>query len=289
MKVVVMGSTGQLGSELLRALQGQEATGLSHAQCDVTDAAAVARTIVELRPDVVINTAAFHKVEACEDDPTRAFAVNAEGAHHVARACLAVDALPVYISTDYVFSGDKGAPYAEEDVPAPVNVYGISKAAGEMAVRATTTRHLIVRSSSMFGLRGSREKGGNFIETMLRLAAERDTIRVVDDQIMRPSYAPDVAAVIAELLLRQAVGTYHVTNGGQCSWYELAAATFELAGADIDLERTTTAAFGARVRRPANSVLAHKALAALGIHTPRHWKEALADYIRARAAARVKT
>ena len=284
MKILIIGATGQLGSELTRALGGHEIVGLSHGQCDVTDADTVIRTVVEAKPDVVINTAAFHKVEACEEDPARAFAVNAEGAHHVARACLAVDALPVFVSTDYVFSGEKEGPYVEEDVPAPLNIYGISKAAGEMAVRATTLRHLIVRTSSMFGLRGSREKGGNFVETMLRLGSERDTIRVVDDQVMRPSYAGDVADVMAELLAREAVGTYHVTNSGQCSWHDLAAATFELAGVKVNLERTTTAAFGAKVRRPANSVLDHKALAALGVPSPRPWREGLAQYLAKRAA-----
>lgn len=285
MRVVVIGATGQLGRELLRALADEEVVGLSHAECDVTHPDAVAKIIVENDPDVVINTAAFHKVEACEDDPARAFAVNAEGAWHVARACLAVDALPVYISTDYVFSGDKDNPYVEEDVPAPVNVYGISKAAGEMAVRAATLRHLIVRTSGMFGIAGSREKGGNFIETMLRLARQRKAVRVVDDQIFSPTYAADLADVVASLLHAEAVGTYHVTNSGCCSWYELAKKAFELSGTDVDLERTTTAAFGARVRRPAYSVLDHKALRALGLQSPRPWDEAVADYLAARPKA----
>lgn len=299
-RAVVIGANGQLGSDLVKELQarGQAAhesdaaydaaydvVGLRHADIEVTEAAGARETLAHLRPEVVFNMAAFHRVDDCEDDPERAFRVNAVAPASLARTCHDLGATLVHISTDYVFGSDRGrqTPYRETDVPGPVNVYGASKLAGEYLVRNASPRHIVVRTTGLYGPAGSSGKGGNFIELMLRLAREGKPIRVVDDQRLAPTYTPDLAATIVNLVDRQASGLFHVVNTGDCSWYEFAAAIFELAGLAPDLSPTTTETFAARADRPRYSVLSNAAVAEVGVPRPRPWREALARYLSARA------
>lgn len=287
MKFVLIGAGGQLGVDFARlaAAAGHEVRGYAHAELDVTDAARLGEAIAAERPDAVVSTAAFHNVEACEREAAPAFAVNAIGALNLARACAAADAALAHFSTDYVFDGARRAPYLESDAPAPLNVYGASKAAGEMLARAHCRRHFVIRTTGLYGRAGSRGKGGNFVETMLRKARAGETIRVVGDQTLTPTSTVDLAAKTLELLGTEAYGLYHITNSGECTWHEFAAKIFELAGLAADLRRVSSAEFASPARRPAYSVLEKAALRAAGLEAPPPWPDALARYLRAREAA----
>jgi dTDP-4-dehydrorhamnose reductase len=285
MKLFVLGGFGQLGSDLaLAASERHELVRPAHSELDVTDGTAVARAIVEAAPEAVVNAAAFHKTEACEQQPERAFAVNSLGAIHVARGARSAGARCVFISTDYVFSGDRSRGYTEDDAVAPVNIYGISKAAGERAVLNLCPNSLVVRTSGLFGHAGSSGKGGNFVELMLSKGGRREAITVVDDQVLSPTSTRDLAQRILLLLERAAPpGTYHVTNSGACSWYGLARKTFELAGIEADL--SPRASDHSVVRRPAYSVLVAGASTIPGLAPMRPWEDALAWYLRERTPA----
>lgn len=282
MKIVVTGAGGQLGQELVRALARTEAVAFGRLELDVCDFIHTRRTLSGLRPEVVINAAAFTRVDDCEDEPSRAFWVNALAVRNLAQVCADLDCLLVHVSTDYVFDGAKASPYAEDDLPNPLSVYGASKLAGEHFVRSLAPRHQVIRTSGLYGAAGAATRRGNFVEAMLRLADERQPIRVVTDQILAPTSARDVARKIVELLPLDRTGTYHVTNAGQCSWYEFARAIFELAGVAPTLQPITASAFGAKARRPRYSVLAHARLAEVGGDDLPSWKDALASYLRER-------
>ena len=282
MKVVIIGANGQLGSDLLLALRDLEVIPVTRPAIDVTDLASVQTVLSQHRPDVVINTAAFHRVDDIEDDPWPAFRVNALGAYHMALACREIGAALVHFSTDYVFDGRKTSPYVETDAPNPINAYGVSKLAGEHLVRYVLPHHYIIRTAGLFGVMGSSGKGGNFVETMIRLGREREVVRVVDDQVMCPTYTMDLATTVGQLIRTGRYGLYHITNTGACTWYTFARAIFEATGASARLEPTTTEAFGARADRPRYSVLAHTALLAAGLPDLRPWPEALAAYLEER-------
>jgi dTDP-4-dehydrorhamnose reductase len=283
MRVALIGANGQLGSNLARALSTMDLVPLTHGDVDVCDQTCTDR-LRQICPEVVINTAAFHRVDDVELDATEAFRVNAAAVHRLARWCAQNSSVLVHISTDYVFGGDRGRtkPLTESDAPAPLNAYGCSKLAGEFAVRATGCRHFIIRSSGLYGRAGSSGKGGNFVETMLRLAREGRPIRVVNDQRLTPTFTADLATKIAELLNTERFGLYHVTNSGDCTWYEFAAEIFRLSGLQPDFAPTTTASFGAPAPRPAYSVLARQALLAVGLPDMPHWRDALGRYLAGR-------
>ena len=286
MTVLVIGASGQLGQDLMR-LFGDEAVGLTHQDLDVTDGVAVAATVREARPDWVINTAAYHRVDDCELNPTLSFAVNAIGAANVARAAAAAAAGVVFFSTDYVFGGlgrERGRPHAEGDLPDPLNVYGVSKWAGERLVEQGNPRHLVVRSAGLYGTATSR-KGWTFPELMVNKARDEGKLRVVTDQTLSPTYTADLAATVKALMDRDAVGLFHLTNGGECSWHEFARATVELAGIDVEVEPTVSTQQPRRARRPPYSALTSERLAAAGVPPMRPWREALADYLRAKGIA----
>jgi len=247
----------------------------------------VRRMLTEVMPDVVINTAAFHRVDDCEDQPEKAFKVNTYAMRNLAQICLDLDCALVHISTDYVFGGEKRTPYTEDDAPNPLNVYGVSKLAGEYFVRNICPKHFIIRTSGLYGVAGSSGKGGNFIETMIRLAKEHKPIRVVNDQVLTPTYTKDLAPKIKELLQTEAYGLYHITNSGQCSWYEFAGKIFELLDLKPDFSPTTTDEFRAKARRPAYSVLAHNKLKRLGLDDLRPWPQALKAYLEEKGHLRI--
>lgn len=283
MKIVVLGSTGQLAWDLLRIWEGR-ALGLSHDDLDVTDAVAVRERLQVLRPDWVVNTAAFNRVDDCETDPQQALAVNTLGAFHVARAAAAVGAGVVYFSSDYVFSGALRRPYTEDDQAEPVNVYGVSKRAGEDLVRQANPRHVIVRTTGLYGLVTSR-KGWTFPDLMLRKAQAGETVRVVADQVLTPTFTADLAAKVNELIERELCGLYHITNSGECSWFDFTRTLYDQVGITASVEPITTEQSGRRARRPAYSVLASARLQAAGLTPLRPWREALADYLGQRRSS----
>jgi dTDP-4-dehydrorhamnose reductase len=280
MKTVLIGSNGQLGTDLVKALAGWPLARATHADFDVCDAAAARQFLTAAKPELVINTAAFHKLDDCETQPHKAFAVNATAVRDLAGICRDLGATLVHISTDYVYGGEQSTPYTEEDLPSPVNVYGVSKLAGELLVRATCPRHYIIRTCGLYGVAGASGKGGNFPELMIRLAREGKPIKVVRDQVLTPSSTRDVAAKIHELVQTGRYGVYHVTNSGSCSWYEFAGQIFHLLNLRPDFTSTTTAAFAAATQRPAYSVLAKDGLRRAGLAAMRPWQEALVDYLR---------
>ncbi len=280
---VILGAGGQLGQEFCSILGG-EATALKRAQADLTSHGAVRAALVKCRPDVVINCAAFNLVERAESEPEAAFAVNAWGVGNLAAVCRDLNCLLVHFSTDYVFGLEESrrVPYTEADPPGPINVYGLSKLAGEYLVRFSCPRHFVIRTCGLYGFRGTGGKGVNFVETMLRRASHGKSIQVVQDQTCTPNYTADVAAAALALVQTGRYGLYHVTNAGSCSWYEFARAIFELAGINADLSPTTSQERGPGVLRPRYSVLAGNAYQAVGLPPLRPWQEALASYLRER-------
>ena len=282
-RVLVIG-LGQLGSDVLRVARarGLDARGLDHQALDVTDRDATARAVREAAPEVVVNCASFTNVEAAEDEPASAFAVNATGALHVARAARAAGARVAHVSTDYVFDGSKGAPYVEADTPAPPNVYGASKLAGEHATLVAAPDALVARTSSLFGVAGARGKGGNFVETILRNARGKGELRVVADQLMTPTYVLDAADALLRLAVdHRASGIVHVTNGGApASWHALASEAVRLSGLDVAVHAVPASAWPTKARRPANSALATGKLASLLGAPLRPWPAALEAYLK---------
>src|SRR5262249_46959010 len=252
---------------------------------DIGDGIAVGSVLGALRPDVVVNTAAFHNVPRCETEPERAYALNAVAPRRLARTCTELGARLVHVSTDYVFDGAKRAPYVETDRPMPLNVYGVSKLAGEHEVLGAGGNHQVVRSSGLYGIRPCRAKGGNFIDTMYRVAAQQPEVRVVDDEILTPTFTADLAAQIRVFALEGEPGPTPDTKQGSCSWYEFARAIFDLGRLATPLAATSVKAQAAPVRRPVYSVLENAALAAAGLDRMRPWREALTDYMGRRAAA----
>jgi dTDP-4-dehydrorhamnose reductase len=284
MRILLIGAAGQLGQDLLPVLQrrGHQVTSATHEELEICSAEAVRERMASARPDCVINTAAFHRVDDCEEQAEKALAVNVIGVRHLAQAAEQAGAALAHFSTDYVFGGEKRTPYRESDLPQPLSVYAISKLAGEFAARRYCSRHFVIRTCGLYGMGGSRSKGGNFVETMLKLAAQKKTIRVVADQTVTPTSTADLAERVLPLLESQGYGLYHMTSTGECSWHQFAAEVFRLARVAADLQPTDSRSFGAKARRPAYSVLDNCRLRAAGIAEFRPWQEALAEYLRQR-------
>jgi dTDP-4-dehydrorhamnose reductase len=275
-RVLVTGAKGQLGVELLDVLgRDDDTVGFDLPELNITKPEA-ARVIAEARPAWVVHAAAWTDVDGCERDPSRALLVNGEGTRRVAEACRAIGAGLVYLSTDYVFDGRKGAPYRETDPVSPLSAYARSKVAGEEAVRAAAPRWAIVRTAWLFGASGK-----NFVKTIVEKAAAGGPLRVVDDQVGSPTYARDLAEAIAQLVSRGLTGTYHLTNAGSCSWYAFTRAIVEEAGlVHVAVTPMTTAELGRLAPRPAHSVLANHAWAAAGLRPLRPWREALTAMLK---------
>jgi dTDP-4-dehydrorhamnose reductase len=285
MKVLLIGHRGQLGSDLRKVFEGEDLILSTQEQMRVEDAARVDAVVGQARQDVIVNCAAFHRVDECEDCPGRAFEVNAFGVYNLARAAARAAAKLVHFSTDYVFDGPGRTPYVETDLPCPRCLYGVSKLSGEFLLQSIWPKHFIFRVSGLYGYAGSREKGTNFVEMMIGLARQGKPIRVVDDQVLTPTRTMDVARAVRRLVDTDYYGLYHLTNAGQCSWYEFAAAIFELADLHPDLTAVPSAAFPTKARRPNYSALDNRRLRDVGHPDLPHWREALACYIKGRAAA----
>ena len=291
MNIILIGANGQLGTDLCTALTGHNviaaiqpgtpAGNLTQiVELDVSNAEQVRACIAQYAPQLVINTAAFHRVDDIEKDASMALQINALAAQQLALLCREADIALMYFSTDYVFDGDRSTPYTEADLPNPISAYGTTKLAGELLIRSAWHKHYILRPCGLYGTAGAMGKGGNFVNTMLRLAREGKPVRVIHDQVCTPTFTQDLAAQIAVLIETNQYGTYHTTNDGGCSWYEFALEIFRLAGLAPEVTPITSDEFNAPARRPAYSVLENRALRQLGIDHMRDWHEALAEYIR---------
>jgi len=277
MKIAVIGAGGQLGSDLVKVF-GTNTIPLIHQDIEVTDPISC-EVLMRLKPDVVINCAAFHKVDACEDFPEKTFQVNSLGARNVASIASKIGALNIFISTDYVFDGMKGKPYIETDITNPINVYGVSKVAGETFTRNFSDKHYVVRTASLFGVTGSSGKGGNFVETMIKKADGDEEIKVIDDMVMSPTYTLDLAQKIKELIEHEAPhGIYHITNDGFCSWNKFAETIFELLDRNIKVGTIKTGDLNLKAPRPPNSSLSNDKLKSIDIKLD-GWKEGLKKYL----------
>jgi dTDP-4-dehydrorhamnose reductase len=276
MKLLVTGAAGMLGRDVMLAAgnAGHEVVGFGHTELDVTDEGTLGAKLDVERPAVVINCAAWTDVDGAEEAEEAAMAVNGTGAGKIAAAAAGVGATVVYVSSDYVFDGAKGAPYVEGDQPAPLSAYGRTKLAGEEATAAANPRHFIVRSSWLFGI-----GGGNFVETMLRLAATQNEVLVVHDQVGSPTYTWHLAYGIVRLIEGLEHGIHHMAAAGQCSWYEFAREIFEQAKVECNVLSATTEMLGRPASRPAFSALTSQREHAIELPP---WQDGLAGYLAQR-------
>jgi dTDP-4-dehydrorhamnose reductase len=290
MKIAVIGADGQLGRDVVRAFEGigDEVYGLTHTEVEISNIDSVVKALQSALPDVVVNTAAMHHVERCEQDPGAAFNVNALGARNLAEATRSLGILLMHISTDYVFDGNKREPYIESDAPLPLNVYGNTKLAGEHFVRTLNPKHFVLRTSALYGKAPCRGKGGlNFVELMLNLARESGKVRVVDSEVVSPTPTAELARQIVVLCRSEAYGLYHATAEDSCSWFEFARAIFDVTNTAVQLEVAGPNEFPAKVPRPIYSVLENRALKAQGLNLFKTWRESVSDYLGVRDGASV--
>jgi dTDP-4-dehydrorhamnose reductase len=288
MKIAVIGANGQLGHDVVRAfaVQGDEVQSFNHQDVELSSLDSVVACLRSAQPEVVVNTAAMHHVENCEQQPARAHDVNVVGAKNLATATRDLGSLLIHVSTDYVFDGKKSEPYIETDEARPLNVYGRTKLEGEQFVQETNPRHYVLRTAALYGSHPCRAKGGqNFVDLMLRLARERGRVRVVDSEFTSPTATADVARQIAALSRSDAYGLYHATAEGSCSWYEFAQEIFRVADVPAKLEVAGADEFPAKVPRPAYSVLENRGLKFHDLNLFRPWQEGLNSYLSEKPAA----
>ena len=286
MAIAILGASGQLGTDLIAALAGQNAYPFVRSDFDVTDHGRAKAVLMDLRPEVIVNTTAYHRVDDCETAAGLAYGVNVLAVLNLVRLANELDATLLHFSTDYVFDGQSTQPYVESSIPFPLSVYGNSKLAGEYVVRTLARKPIVIRTCGLYGRAGSRGKGGNFVETMLRKAKAKEAIRVVNDQVATPTSTADLARQVAALLASNHRGLFHATNEGSCSWFQFAQAIFEISGIEADLMPTTSQEFKAPALRPRYSVLENHRLKDLGINRMLHWRDALGEYLgRTRAFA----
>jgi len=279
MKMVLIGADGQLGTDLLKL--DPALVPLTIADLNVTERAKAEEVLTKLKPEVIINTSAYHRVDECEDDLAPAFAVNSCGARNLALIAHRIGSALVHFSTDYVFSGEGRRPFSEDDAPDPRSVYGISKLAGEKIIQYILPEHFIVRSSGLYGTAGCLEKGKtNFVESMISRAQSGQALRVVEDEVLTPTYTLDLAKKVLEIIPRRSYGLYHVTNMGECSWFEFTKKIFELLNRKVDISPVTGEEFKSKAKRPKYSVLRHDHLKQLGIDDMRPWEQALEAYLK---------
>ncbi|MGO9258149.1 MAG: dTDP-4-dehydrorhamnose reductase [Bryobacteraceae bacterium] len=283
-RAVVFGSAGQLGMELVRELQARQyaVTGWDRSQVDITDAQAVERALAQYDAEVVFNAAAYNQVDVAEQEPQAAFLVNALAVRNLALACRQADARLVHFSTDYVFDGQAGYPYAEDDLPHPLGAYAVSKLAGELYAQAYLDRVLVVRTSGVFGPGGLDTPRGNFVEVMLRLAGSPNAIRVVEDHVASPTFAPLLAARTIDLVERDQSGVFHIGGGSPISWFQFARTIFEVAGLEPLLLATSEREYRTPARRPKYSALSNGKMERVGIEPMPPLKLAVESYFAER-------
>jgi dTDP-4-dehydrorhamnose reductase len=280
MKVAIIGSNGQLGSDLVKVFsQKHEVIALNHSDIEVTNIDSVKSTLNAIKPSVVINTSAYHNVPLCEQNQDMAFSVNGKGALNLAKICTDINARFVHYSTDYVFDGAKKQPYIETDYCNPLNVYAVTKLAGENFALNYASQPYVIRVSGIYGSVPCRAKGGNFITTMLKLAKEKPEVKVVDDEILTPTPTMDIAENTLQLVSKDAYGLFHMTCEGQCSWYEFAKTIWEVLQLKTPLYPTTVKEFAAPVKRPFYSVLENSHLKAINCNFFKDWKTSLIQFL----------
>jgi dTDP-4-dehydrorhamnose reductase len=280
MNIALLGSNGQLGQDLRSALLPHDLRAFTRKEVDVTDHARSRSVLMDVRPEVIINTTAYHRVDDCESHPELAYALNVLAVLNLIRVANELDATLVHFSTDYIFDGKSREPYTETSVPFPLSVYANSKFAGELLVRSTARKHLMIRTCGLYGAAGSSGKGGNFVQNMLAKAHRKEPIRIVNDQVVTPTYTVDLANQIAAVLQSGHLGLFHMTNEGSCTWFEFARAIFDIARVEANLSPATSNVFKTPAIRPAYSVLENARLKELGLNRMRHWREALAAYLK---------
>ncbi len=275
MKILITGSNGMLGHDLIEVLKDNHELLLTTSKTlDITDGDSVMDFIVKSNPDIVINSAAYTDVDGCESNPDLAYNVNGEGVKNLALACREVDCPLVHISTDYVFNGQNDRPWVEDDEIGPISIYGKSKLKGEEHIKEILEKYFIVRTAWLYGVNGR-----NFPRTMLELAQKHSEITVVYDEVGTPTYTPDLAKGISKLIETDYYGTYHLTNSGNCSWCEFARYIFEVADVDVNVIPVTASEFARPAPRPSYSVLENRNWVENGFEPLRNYKEAIKEYI----------
>lgn len=277
MKVLVTGIKGQLGHDVMERLRekNHEAVGVDLEEMDITDETAVNDVMDRVRPHAVIHCAAYTAVDKAEDEVEVCRRVNAQGTAYIAKACKKHDCKLLYLSTDYIFTGEGERPWEPEDEADPLNVYGQTKYEGEQAIENCLEKYFIVRISWVFGVNGS-----NFIRTMLRLGEERGAVSVVDDQIGSPTYTYDLAFLLVDMIESDRYGIYHATNEGFCSWYEFAVEIFRQAKMEVEVTPVGTEAFPVRAKRPKNSRMSKEKLIQNGFQKLPVWQDALGRFLK---------
>ena len=277
--VAVIGGEGQLGTDLVKFFdyKNWNVISVSHKDLSVENFEQSLSYFRKYQFNVVINTAALHNVDKCEKNPLLAWEINAKGSSNIAQISKEINAKYIYVSTDYVFDGNKGAQYKESDSVGPINVYGASKAAGEIATLSVNEENIVIRISSVFGSAGCSGKGGNFVESILKKAAAGESLNVVSDIFMSPSYTKDVALKLFSLIERGARGIFHLNNEGRISWYDFAKEICKQAGYSVRIDKTSTDP-NAKLTRPVDSSLSTSTIDSLGI-PQRSWNESLSDYL----------
>jgi dTDP-4-dehydrorhamnose reductase len=276
--VLITGGGGQLSSEL-QELLGADARSCSHGELDITVPDAVGRAFADIRPSLVLNCAAFHNVDVCEREHERAWQVNVRGVRDLAGHCAQHGAKLVHLSTNYVFDGTRAQPYTEQDLPNPRSIYALTKLAGEYVALAYAPDALVIRTAGLYGLHGSRSKGGNFVQRMTARAHEHGALKMVADQRLSPTFTADLAGAILDAVARRARGVLHLTSTGACSWLEFTEAIMQIAGMDVPIEPVRTTVVRGAADRPLNGVLAGDGAARLGLRPLRPWREGLEDYM----------
>lgn len=281
MKVAVIGSNGQLGSDLVKTFEqgGNEVVSLTHSDINIEDLSSVHKVLTGIKPEAILNTAAYHVVPKCEDDPVRAFQINSLGALNLAKVSNELSALNLYYSTDYVFDGEKKSPYLESDNPNPLNVYAATKLTGESFTLNYSLKGIVLRISGIYGAVPCRAKGGNFITTMIKAAKEKPEVKVVNDEILTPTPTKSIAEKTLEIINKELKGLYHLTCEGQCSWYEFAEVIFSTLEFKTPLSPLSVKDMPMVVKRPTYSVLENEQAKLSGISNMPHWKDALVQFL----------
>ncbi|GKX30823.1 NAD(P)-dependent oxidoreductase [Vallitalea longa] len=273
-RILITGANGQLGNDIQLLSSHHSIIALGKDELDITDMNNIQDIILRIKPDMIINCAAYTNVDNCEDNPRLAYDINTYGCYNLALTAIKYDICIVHISTDYVFDGSSDKPYIEKNTPNPINIYGKTKLLGEIIIKTMCTRYFIIRTSWMYG-----QNGTNFVKTILNLANKNDILKVVDDQIGTPTYTIDLINAIHKLILTHAYGTYHISNGGQCSWYNFACKIMELTKCNNKVIPIKTKQLDRAADRPKYSVLQNKMLEDnFGYHI-RDWQEALREFL----------
>ena len=275
MKILITGSNGMLGHDLIEALKDNHELVLTTSRTlDITDKEQVFDFISQNKPDIVINSAAYTDVDGCEENQDLAYSINGEGVKNLAFACREADSALLHISTDYIFNGENTRPWVEDDEIGPISVYGKSKLKGEQAILEILDKFFIVRTAWLYGVNGR-----NFPKTMLELAENHSQITVVYDEVGTPTYTPDLAKAISQLIETEHYGIYHITNSGSCSWCEFASYIFEITGTDVKVIPVTASEFARPAPRPHYSVLENKNWISKGFKPLRSYKDAIKEYV----------